>query len=99
MSQEKRNLQGHTTEVAASKGFFFFFVLSPVSMGRTPEEQLHRRAMAPHERFGLEAGEADHLIVKKVNCFPPLKSQKAQEEQHHGVWDTSKYLTDFSRMK
>lgn len=68
-------------------------------MGRTPEEQLHRRAMAPHERFGLEAGEADHLIVKKVNCLPLLKSQKAQEEQHHGVWDTSKYLTDFSRMK
>lgn len=51
VSQEKRNLQGHTTEVAPSKGF-----LSPVSMGRTPAEQLQRQAMAPHERFCLEAG-------------------------------------------
>lgn len=69
--------------------------LSPVSMGRTPAEQLQRQAMAPHERFRLEAND---LIVKKVNCSP-AERQKAQEELHHGVWDISKYLTDFSIMK
>lgn len=72
--------------------------LSPVSMGRTPAEQLQRQAMAPHERFLPGGGEANDLIAKKVNCFP-AERQKAQEELHHGVWDISKYLTDFSIMK
>lgn len=43
-------------------------------------------------------GEANNLIVKKVNCSP-AERQKAQEELRHGVWDISKYLTDFSIMK
>lgn len=43
-------------------------------------------------------GEANNLIVKKVNCSP-AERQKAQEELHHGAWDISKYLTDFSIMK
>lgn len=39
VSQEKRNLQGHTTEVAASKGFFFII---PGVHGKNP-----RRTAAP----------------------------------------------------
>lgn len=40
VSQEKRNLQGHTTEVAASKVFFIFFI--PGVHGKNP-----RRTAAP----------------------------------------------------
>lgn len=43
-------------------------------------------------------GEANNLIVKKVNCSP-AERQKAQEELRRGVWDISKYLTDFTIMK
>lgn len=35
------------------------------------------------------------MIVKKINCSL-AERQESQEEQHHGVWDISKYLTDFS---
>lgn len=67
-------------------------------MGRTPAEQLQRQAMAPHERFCLEAGRRTTWSRRKSIVFP-AERQKAQEELHHGVWDISKYLTDFSIMK
>ncbi|MEQ2157819.1 hypothetical protein GOODEAATRI_005707 [Goodea atripinnis] len=37
-------------------------------MGRSPEEQLQRRAMAPHERFCLEAGRRT-TIMKNFSLF------------------------------
>lgn len=36
---------------------------------------------------------------EKSIVFPPAERQRAQEEQRRGVWDTSKYLTDFSDVK
>lgn len=37
-------------------------------------------------------------MLKKVNCSPAERPE-AQEELHHGAWDISQYLTDFSIMK
>lgn len=60
------------------------------------KEQLRRRAVAPHESFCPEANDS---TVKKVNCFGAAERRAAGERRRHGVWDTSKRLTDFSIMK
>lgn len=74
------------------------FFLSAVSMGRIPAEQLPRKLMAPHESFCLEAGRRQ-LDRGESQLSSPAGRPKAQEELHPGVWDISKYLTDFSIMK
>lgn len=83
------------TEMASSKAF-----LSPVSMGRTPAEQLQQLAKAPHERLwpggGGRGGERLHREQSQLSSS--AECQKAQEELRRGAGDISKYLTDFSHI-
>lgn len=68
--------------------------LSPVSMGRTPAEQLQRQAMAPHERFCLEAGRRTTWSWRKSIVFP-LKGKKPRRSctmvcgTYQNIWQTS----------
>lgn len=75
--------------------------LSPVSMGRTPAEQLQRQAMAPHERFRLEAGRRTTWSWRK-SIVPPLKSKKPRRSctmvcgTYQNIWQTSALWKTFA---
>lgn len=68
--RKEKPARPHWSEVASSKGF-----LSPVSMGRTPAEQLQRQAMAPHERFRLQAGRRTTWSRRQSIVFPRWKAK------------------------
>lgn len=71
------------------KGFW-----SPVSMGRTPAEQLQRQVMAPHERFCLEAGRRTTWSWRK-SIVPLLKGKEPRRSctmvcgTYQNIWQTS----------
>lgn len=75
--------------------------LSPVSMGRTPAEQLQRQAMAPHERFRLEAGRRTTWSWRK-SIVPPLKGKKPRRSctmvcgTYQNIWQTSALWKTFA---
>lgn len=89
--KKKRNLQGQQKWLPQR-------VFIPGVHGKNPSGTAATASHGSSWKVLPEGGEANDLIVKKVNCSP-AERQKAQEELHHGVWDISKYLTDFSIMK
>lgn len=94
VSQEKRNLQGHTEVKWLPQRVFY---------PRCPWEEPQRNSCSGKpwllmkgfacRRGGGRRGREDSRL------FFPAERQKAQEELRHGVWDISKYLTDFSVLK